>query len=120
MALRHMALPTSTLMLKGLWLVWGLRWKAVVGPAHYALCVALGAHSIPEPCLTGKADCDPAWLPCILTARHEMAPAGRWHQPRLTMHLVLPTALMQFMGPVQVKGQERAGFLYGLLKVSTG
>ena len=34
------------LMPKGLWAVWSLGWKAAVGPACYALGVALGGHRI--------------------------------------------------------------------------
>lgn len=37
----HAPPPQLLLMLKGLWPVWGLGWKAVVDPTRYALCVAL-------------------------------------------------------------------------------
>lgn len=37
------------------------------------------------------------------------------------MHLVLPTALMQFMGDLsKPRGKNELDLLYGLLKVSTG
>ena len=52
-----------------------------------------------------------------------MAPArARARAPsQLTIRLVLPTALMQFMGDQsKPRGKNELDLLYGLLKVSTG